>query len=94
MDVEQVDLCKETINIVEGRGDQCSWLELWRAAAAVEKLCVQNGRAGVAFKQGAYNAFYLNRHYLRFLTFGLSARPRWTPELALGCHLTNSHEVS
>ena len=53
MDAENVNLCTETINIVEGDRDQCSWLDLWRAAVAVEKLCVRNGRTGVAFRQGA-----------------------------------------
>ena len=48
----RVALCAETINIVEGNQDSSSWLELWRSAVAVEKLCIQKGRTGVAFKQG------------------------------------------
>ncbi|KAL8783262.1 MAG: hypothetical protein Q9195_009440 [Heterodermia aff. obscurata] len=50
---KNVDLCTETINLLEGNGDTSSWLDIWRSAVAVEKLCVRHGRTGVAFGQGA-----------------------------------------
>ena len=41
-----------TVDFVEGGTDKTSWLIIWEAAVAVNKMCVKSGKAGISFGLG------------------------------------------
>ena len=49
---EPEGLCTVIIDLEDQEDDSCSWADLWAGAVAVEKICVQKGKAGMAFGLG------------------------------------------
>ena len=50
--------CVLTVNLAHGIREKCTWLDLWRGAIAVDKMCVQNGKTGVSFEHGKLRSPY------------------------------------
>lgn len=49
---EPQDVCTATIDLIDQEADMCSWSDLWAGGVAVDKICVQNGKAGMSFGHG------------------------------------------
>ena len=52
--------CVATVNFVEGREiEKARWFDIGAAAVAVERMCIRNGNAGIAFGLGTCSSFLM-----------------------------------
>lgn len=49
---ESQHVCTATVDLIDQEADSCSWTDLWAGAVAVDRMCVQNGKAGMSFGHG------------------------------------------